>query len=36
MGRMTNRFLANGALPPKPKLRNEPKDAHSGVPEVAG
>jgi hypothetical protein len=25
---MTNRFLAKDGLPLKPKLRNEPKDAH--------
>jgi hypothetical protein len=29
MGRMTNRFLANYALPLKPKLPNEPKGAPS-------
>jgi hypothetical protein len=36
MGRMTNRFLASYGLPLKPKLRNEPKPAHPGMPEVAG
>jgi hypothetical protein len=34
MGRMTHRFLAGDGLLLNRELRNEPKAAHHGVPEV--
>jgi hypothetical protein len=33
---MTHHFLLRAGRLTHAKLRNEPKDAHSGVPEVAG